>query len=231
MADPATNTRDKLKKLVERLRAIAVMPVIVIDESAHAAPLAAALGDGGLPCAEVTFRTDGAEETIRRMVAARPDLLVGAGTVLTRDQVSAAERAGAAFVVAPGFNRGVVDYCLERDMPVFPGVCTPTEIEAALETGVRLMKFFPAEPAGGLRYLKAIAQPYEMVEFIPTGGLNRENFASYLAFDRVVACGGSWIAPRDWIASGAFERIRAEAAATVRAVRVARVNSEARPAR
>ena len=221
-----TATSGKLTNLVSRLRGIGVVPVIVIDDATQAAPLATALGDGGLPCAEVTFRTAGAEEAIRRMVAARPDMLIGAGTVLTREQVSAAERAGAAFVVAPGFNRGVVEFCLERGIPVMPGVCTPTDIEAALETGVRAMKFFPAEPAGGLRYLKAIAQPYDMVEFIPTGGLNRENFASYLQFDRVIACGGSWMAPRDWIASGAFERIRAEAAATVRAVKSARANKE-----
>lgn len=217
MSKPATQP-----SVEERLRAIGVVPVIVIDDPVDAAPLANALGDGGLPCAEVTFRTKGAEEALRRMVEARPDMLFGAGTVLTRDQVIAARRAGAAFVVSPGFSLAVVEHCQQRSIPIFPGVCTPTEIEGALEAGVTVMKFFPAEAAGGLRYLKAVSQPYPMVEFIPTGGLDRASIDTYLRFKPILAVGGSWIAPADLIAAKAFDRIRAEAAATVAAVRKAR---------
>ena len=205
--------------VVNRLRTCGVVPVLVIDDPENAVPLADALGDGELPCAEVTFRTRGAAESIRRMIAARPDLLVGAGTVLTIEQLDDAQHAGAAFIVAPGFNRTIVEECMQRGLPVIPGVCTPTEIEAAIETGVHVLKFFPAEPAGGLRYLKAIAQPYAMVEFIPTGGLDRASLHSYLRFEPVVACGGSWMATADLIAARAFDRIRAEVEATVAAVR------------
>jgi 2-dehydro-3-deoxyphosphogluconate aldolase/(4S)-4-hydroxy-2-oxoglutarate aldolase len=205
--------------VVNRLRTCGVVPVLVIDDPENAEPLANALGDGELPCAEVTFRTKGAAESIRRMIAARPDLLVGAGTVLTLEQLDDAQHAGAAFIVAPGFNRTIVEECMQRGLPVIPGVCTPTEIEAAIETGVHVLKFFPAEPAGGVRYLKAIAQPYSMIEFIPTGGLDRASLDSYLRFKPVVACGGSWMATAELIEARAFDRIRAEVEATVAAVR------------
>lgn len=183
-------------EVAERLRALRVVPVIVIDDAAHAASLAAALTDGGLPCAEVTFRTKNAADAIRRMRDAQPDMLIGAGTVLTPTQVDSALDAGAEFIVAPGFNPVVVDYCLERDVPIFPGTCTPSEVEGALMRGLRVVKFFPAEPAGGLPYLKAMAAPYGEVSFIPTGGITRANLGSYLAFPRVLACGGSWMASR-----------------------------------
>jgi 2-dehydro-3-deoxyphosphogluconate aldolase/(4S)-4-hydroxy-2-oxoglutarate aldolase len=160
------------------------------------------------------------------MIAARPDLLVGAGTVLTLEQLDDAQHAGAAFIVAPGFNRTIVEECMQRGLPVIPGVCTPTEIEAALETGVHVLKFFPAEPAGGLRYLKAIAQPYSMMEFIPTGGLDRTSLDSYLRFKPVVACAGSWMATAELIEARAFDRIRAEVEATVAAVRQIRGTKE-----
>jgi len=202
-------------EVVARFRALRVVPVIVIDDAKAAVPLAVALADGGLPCAEVTFRTRGAADALRRMCEARPDMLLGAGTVLTPTQVDSALDAGAAFIVAPGFNPVVVDYCLERDVPVFPGVCTPSEVEAALMRGLRVLKFFPAEPAGGLPYLKAIAAPYGDVEFMPTGGITRAIVGSYLAFPRVVACGGSWMAPADWIARGEFDAVRAETERTV----------------
>ena len=206
-------------EVAARFRALRVVPVIVIDDARGAAPLASALSEGGLPCAEVTFRTKAAADAIRRMTDAQPDMLVGAGTVLTPTQVDTALEAGASFIVAPGFNPVVVDYCLEREVPVFPGVCTPSEVEAALMRGLRVVKFFPAEPAGGLAYLKAIAGPYADVEFIPTGGITRANLASYLAFPRIVACGGSWMAPQPLVAAGEFDAIRAETGRTVAVAR------------
>ena len=206
-------------EVAARFRALRVVPVIVIDDARGAAPLASALSEGGLPCAEVTFRTKAAADAIRRMTDAQPDMLVGAGTVLTPTQVDTALQAGASFIVAPGFNPVVVDYCLEREVPVFPGVCTPSEVEAALMRGLRVVKFFPAEPAGGLAYLKAIAGPYADVEFIPTGGITRANLASYLAFPRIVACGGSWMAPQPLVAAGEFDAIRAETGRTVAVAR------------
>lgn len=192
------------------VRSLKIVPVIVIDDAADAIPLADALTRGGLPCAEVTFRTPNAADAIARMTAQFPDMLVGAGTVLTPQQAARARDAGARFIVAPGFNPAVVDYCLERAIPVYPGVCTPTEIEMALGKGLHILKFFPAEAAGGLAFLKAVAAPYVGVEFMPTGGINLGNLPNYLAFNRVVACGGSWMAPTEWIAGKQFERIRAE---------------------
>jgi 2-dehydro-3-deoxyphosphogluconate aldolase/(4S)-4-hydroxy-2-oxoglutarate aldolase len=196
--------------LTERLRDVRIVPVIVIDDPDDAIPLGEALLAGGLSCAEITFRTPRAGESLRRIAAEVPSLLAGAGTVLTPEQAAAARHAGAQFIVAPGFNPRVVDYCIERDIPVYPGVATPTEVEAAREKGLRVLKFFPAEPMGGLAFLKAIAAPYIDVEFIPTGGINASNVASYLAFKKVVACGGSWMAPTEWIAAKQFDRIREE---------------------
>ena len=204
--------------ILGRFRRLGVVPVIVIDDPADAEPLAAALVDGGMPCAEVTLRTPGALEALRRMAAAQPDLLVGAGTVLTPQQAAEAQAAGARFVVAPGFNRRMVDHCLAHGIPVFPGVCTPTEIEAALEAGLGALKFFPAEPMGGLPFLKAIAAPYGGVSFMPTGGITRAKLPDYLAFERVVACGGSWMVPGEWVRAKQFDRIRDEVAQTVTAV-------------
>ena len=205
--------------LAARLRTLRLLPVIVIDDPADAAPLARALSEGGLPCAEVTFRTAAAAEAIRRMTDADPELLVGAGTVLTVEQAAAARAAGARFMVSPGFGPAVVDYCLANDIPVFPGVCTPTEVEAALTKGLRTLKFFPAEPMGGIKFLKAISAPYGMVEWMPTGGVNRENVRAYLDFPKVVACGGSWMAPSEWISGKQFDRIREETELAVRSVR------------
>lgn len=195
---------------LERLRAVRVVPVITIDDPENAVPLAHAMAAGGLRCAEITFRTPRAGEALRRICAEAPEMFAGAGTVLTPTQAKAARDAGAQFVVAPGFNPRVVDYCLENGIPVFPGIATPTEIEAALEKGLTTLKFFPAEPMGGLTYLKAMAAPYVDVSFMPTGGINAANIGAYLAFKRVVACGGSWMAPADWIAEKQFDRIREE---------------------
>ncbi len=193
------------------LARVRIVPVIVIDDPSNAVPLARALSDAGIPCAEITFRTATAAEALRCITAEFPDLLVGAGTVLTPEQAAWAKAAGARFVVSPGFNPRVVDYCLTHDLAVYPGVCTPTDIESALGRGLRVLKFFPAEPIGGLPYLKAIAAPYGDVDFIPTGGINASNLASYLAFKRVLACGGSWLAPAEWIAERRFDRISEEA--------------------
>ncbi|HTE46297.1 MAG TPA: bifunctional 4-hydroxy-2-oxoglutarate aldolase/2-dehydro-3-deoxy-phosphogluconate aldolase [Gemmatimonadaceae bacterium] len=197
-------------EVLARLRAVRVVPVITIDDPVDALPLARALSDGGLSCAEITFRTPRAADALLRITSAMPDMLAGAGTVLTPAQAQLARDAGAQFVVAPGFNPRVVDYCLEHGIPVYPGIATPTEIEAALERGLATLKFFPAEPMGGLAFLKAIAAPFPDLSFMPTGGINAANIASYLAFNRVVACGGSWMAPADWIAAKQFDRIRDE---------------------
>ena len=194
--------------VLERFATLRLIPMIVIDDPDDAVPLARALSDGGLRCAEVTLRTPRAMEALRRIATEVPDMLIGAGTVLSPGQAAEARAAGARFVVAPGFNAGMVEFCQSVDLPVFPGVCTPTEIELALGAGLSVVKFFPAEPVGGLAFLKAVAAPYTMVSFIPTGGIGPSNLASYLTFPRVVACGGSWIAPSDLIAAGLFDRIR-----------------------
>jgi 2-dehydro-3-deoxyphosphogluconate aldolase/(4S)-4-hydroxy-2-oxoglutarate aldolase len=191
-----------------RLRAVRIVPVITIDEPENAVALGRALAEGGLSCAEITFRTPRAAEALKRISAEVPDLFVGAGTVLTPEQAQRALDAGAQFIVAPGFGPRMVDFCLERGVPVYPGIATPTEVEMALEKGLKTLKFFPAEQMGGLDYLKAIAAPYVDVNFMPTGGINLSNVVHYLSFTRVVACGGSWMAPADWIAAGQFGRIR-----------------------
>jgi len=194
--------------VVERFATMRILPVIVIDDPDNAIPLARALNDGGLPCAEITLRTPRALEALRRIASELPEMLIGAGTVLTPAQAAEARAAGARFAIAPGFNAGVVEFCQNVDLPVFPGVCTPTEIEMALGAGLTVLKFFPAEPVGGLAFLKAVAAPYTTVSFIPSGGIGPSNLASYLTFPRVVACNGSWLAPNDWIAAGQFDRIR-----------------------
>lgn len=203
---------------LEKFRSLRLVPVIVIDDADDAVPLARALADGGLPCAEVTFRTAQAGHALERIAAECPEVLVGAGTVLTPSQAASARQAGAKFIVSPGFGPAVVDYCLEHDIPVFPGVATPTEIEAALAKGLSVMKFFPAEPLGGVNYLKAMSAPYGKIEFMPTGGISPANVGSYLAHKQVVACGGSWMAPQDWIAGKQFDRIRDAVAAAVATV-------------
>ena len=201
--------------VLETVRRIRVLPVIVLDDAAHALPLADALAAGGMPVAEVTFRTAAAAEGIRQIAAERPAILVGAGTVLSTDQVQQALDAGAQFIVSPGLNPRVVEYCQTRDVPIFPGVCTPTEIEQARALGLRVVKFFPAEVMGGAGFIEAIASVYRDMEFIPTGGIKREMLARYFATGRVVACGGSWMAPPKWLHEGAFDRVRNEASATM----------------
>ena len=211
-----------MSTIIEQFKKIGIIPVVVLDDAKDALPLGKALCEGGLPCAEVTFRTAAAEETIRIMSSEFPDMLVGAGTVLTTEQVDRAVAAGAKFIVSPGFNPKVVKYCQEKNIPITPGIQTPTEIEAALELGLTTVKFFPAEPAGGLKMIKAIAAPYVNVSFMPTGGISESNVREYLAYSRIVACGGSWMVKKDLVANGEFDKIRdmvAEAAAIVKEIR------------
>ena len=172
-----------------------LVPVVVLAESDRAAPLGEALLAGGLRCAEVTFRTLGAAAAIKAMSAANPDLIVGAGTVLTVEQVDLALDAGARFVISPGFGPAVVRRCQERQIPVFPGATTATEVQMALDVGLDIVKFFPAEAAGGVRMIEALAAPFPGVRFIPTGGIGPDNLARYLAIPSVVAVGGSWMVP------------------------------------
>jgi 2-dehydro-3-deoxyphosphogluconate aldolase/(4S)-4-hydroxy-2-oxoglutarate aldolase len=199
------------------IRELRVVPVIVIDDPDDAGPVAEALLEGGLPCAEITFRTEAAAEAMTRIARGYPEMLVGAGTVLTPAQADAARDAGADFVLTPGFSPKVVDRCLEIGMPVFPGVSTPTDIEAALERGLTTLKFFPAEPLG-MSYLKALSGPYRGVEFIPTGGINAVNLAAWLALPCVVACGGSWLVPSDRIRARDFDHVRREVVEAVRII-------------
>jgi 2-dehydro-3-deoxyphosphogluconate aldolase/(4S)-4-hydroxy-2-oxoglutarate aldolase len=199
-----------MQGVVETFRKNRLIPVIVIDDPRQAVLLAHALEEGGLPCAEITLRTPRALEALETIATECPNVLVGAGTVLTPGQAADAWSAGAKFIVAPGFGAAMVDYCVEHDLPVFPGVATPTELEFALARGLTVVKFFPAEPLGGIAYLKAMAAPYGNVEFLPSGGIGPSNLASYLSNPRVVACGGSWMAPADWISAGKFDRIRDE---------------------
>lgn len=201
------------------LRKLRLVPVIVIDDPLNAPGLANALIEGGLPCAEITFRTAHALEALKRIADSNPDLMIGAGTVLNPRQATEARAAGARFIVAPGFNRSVVDHCLAHDIPVYPGVCTPTEIEAAIDAGLSELKFFPAEAMGGAAYLKAVSAPYREVQFMPTGGITASNVGSYLALANVIACGGSWMAPADLINAGKFDVIRDAVRAAVQTVR------------
>lgn len=205
--------------LVEELRRLRILPVVVIDDPGNAAPLAEALLDGGLPCAEITFRTPRAVDALRVMAREYPAMLVGAGTVLSVEQAACACDAGARFIVTPGFNSEVVDFCREHKVALFPGVCTPTEVDTALRRGLEVLKFFPAEPMGGARTLKAISAPYSMAKFIPTGGIDLSNLAGYLSLGNVVACGGSWLVSRELLRTGNFGRIRKETEQAVQAAR------------
>lgn len=198
---------EKYTKMIETLKKIRVVPVVKINDPKDAVPLGKALIAGGLPCAEITFRTAAAEEAIASLSRELPELIVGAGTVLTPEQADAALKAGASFIVSPGFNPRVVDHCISIGVPIFPGINNPTGIEMALERDLPAVKFFPAEASGGLKMLKAMAAPYGDILFMPTGGINAKNIASYLEFPRVLACGGSWMVGADMIAAGDFDSI------------------------
>jgi len=208
--------------IFDKLGEVGIVPVIALDDAKDAIPLGETLQRGGLPCAEITFRTAAAEEAIRLMTKAFPDMIIGAGTVLTTEQVDRAVAAGAQFIVAPGCNPRIVRYCVERNIPMAPGVATASEIEQALECGVKKVKFFPAEANGGLAMIKALAAPYVDVTFMPTGGLNRDNVKAYLSYERVFACGGSWMVKKNLISEGRFDEIEQmakEAAEIVKQVR------------
>ena len=191
----------------ERFEDFGVVPVVVLDDVKDALPLAKALTEGGLPCAEVTFRTEAAEESIKVMAEAYPDMVVGAGTVLTIEQVDAAVKAGAKFIVSPGFDPEIVDYCLEKEIPIFPGCVTPSEVAQAVKRGLKVVKFFPAEPSGGVVMIKAMAAPYNQLRFMPTGGIGTQNLKDYLEFNKIICCGGSWMVKADLIKNGEFEKI------------------------
>lgn len=196
-----------LNEIKEELRKIRIVPVVVIDDEAQAEPLAEALIKGGLPCAEVTFRTEAAAGAIKKMKAKYPELLVGAGTVLTREQVDRAVEAGAEFLVSPGFNPDTVKYALEKGIPFTPGTQTPGEMEQAMALGLDFVKFFPAEPSGGIKMIKAVAAAYTKLSFMPTGGISADNVKEYLDYDRIVACGGSWMVKKDLINAGKYDEI------------------------
>ena len=196
-----------MKTLEEQFYDFAVVPVVVLEDAKDAVPLAEALVKGGLPCAEVTFRTDAAEESIRLMCEKYPEMLVGAGTVLTTEQVDRAVAAGAKFIVSPGFDAEIVDYCLEKEIPILPGCITPSEVAQAVKRGLKTVKFFPAEQAGGLPMIKAMAAPYTMLKFMPTGGISTKNLKDYLGFDKIICCGGSWMVKGDMIKNKEFDKI------------------------
>jgi len=196
-----------MNKVLEEISKIGLVPVIAIEDVNDAIPIAKALCDGGLPCAEITFRTDAAEESIRLITKELPDMLVGAGTVLTIAQVDKAVEAGAKFIVSPGLNKKVVKYCVEKNIPVTPGCANPSDVEAAIELGLEVVKFFPAEANGGLAMIKAMSAPYVNMKFMPTGGINLFNLISYLDFEKIIACGGSFMVKKEDVKNKNFANI------------------------
>jgi 2-dehydro-3-deoxyphosphogluconate aldolase/(4S)-4-hydroxy-2-oxoglutarate aldolase len=207
-----------MDEVLEKIGELGIVPVVKIDRPEDAIPLGRSLIEGDLPVAEITFRTAAAESAIKNLNRELPELLVGAGTVLSVEQVKKAISAGARFIVSPGFNPKVVDFCVENGIPITPGLNNPTQIEMALERGLEVVKFFPAEPSGGIELLKAMAAPYSGIKFIPTGGINKENLNSYLSYDRVHACGGSWMVKAELISSSRFDeitRLTREAVSTI----------------
>ena len=197
-----------MENIMVQIEKTGVIPVVVINDVEDAEPLAQALCEGGLPCAEVTFRTAAAEESIRKMTDIYPDMLIGAGTVLTTEQVDRAVAAGAKFIVSPGFDPEVVDYCILKQIPVFPGCITPSEVAQAVKRGLKVVKFFPAVQFGGVSTIQALTAPYVGLKFMPTGGVNAKNLADCLQCKSIIACGGSWMVKSDLIKAGEFEKIK-----------------------
>lgn len=197
-----------MKSILEKIQSIGVIPVVKIDNVEDAVPLAGALCDGGLQCAEVTFRTAAAKKAISEMVQAYPNMLVGAGTVLNTKQVDEAIEAGAKFIVSPGLNSKVVEYCIEKKILIIPGCSNPSDVEEAIQLGLDVVKFFPAEAAGGLKMIKAMSAPYGNIKFMPSGGINIKNLEEYLAFNKIIACGGTWMVTPELIEEGNFEKIK-----------------------
>lgn len=209
-------------EIANRVRRIGIIPVVSLPKVEQALPLAESLLAGGLPCAEITFRTAAAAAGIEQISRRYPELFLGAGTVLSTEQAQRALDCGAQFIVSPGTNPAVVDACIAKGATIFPGVCTPTEVEMNLAKGLDVLKFFPAEPAGGVPFLKAICAPYRDVRFIPTGGIDTKNIGQYLALPQVLACGGSWMVKPELFESGDFAavtRLAAEAVALVKQLR------------
>ncbi|MBS60361.1 MAG: 2-dehydro-3-deoxyphosphogluconate aldolase [Anaerolineaceae bacterium] len=196
-----------MNKIIEKISAMGVVPVVAIENSADAVGLGDALMNGGLPCAEITFRTAAAASAIRTLCNSHPGILVGAGTILTTSDAEKAVDAGASFVVTPGFDSDLVEWCLAQSIPVIPGVMTPTDINSAINRKLNVLKFFPAEAAGGIKTLKAISGPYGSIKFVPTGGITISNLEEYLSLPNVVACGGSWLVNKDQISRGEFDKI------------------------
>ncbi len=196
-----------MNRILDKVSRIGIVPVVKIDDLDDAAPLADALCKGGLPVAEVTFRTALAKDAMFAMKKARPDMILGAGTVLTTSQVDDAMEAGAEFIVSPGTNPRIVEYCQEKNIPVIPGCSTPSDIDVALEHGINTVKFFPAEALGGLKMIKALSGPYVDLKFMPTGGINESNICDYLANERIVACGGTWMIDAKLIKEKRFDKI------------------------
>ncbi len=196
-----------MNEVLQKLNNIGIVPVVVINKVEDAVPLAKALCAGGLPCAEVTFRTAAAKDAIKAMTEACPEMVVGAGTVLNAEQVDAAVEAGATFIVSPGLNPKTVKYCQEKGVPITPGTSSPSDIEQAIELGLDVVKFFPAEQSGGLAKIKAMAAPYVNMKFMPTGGVNAKNLNDYLSFPKIIACGGSWMVPAKLVDEGKFDEI------------------------
>ena len=197
-----------MENIMVQIEKTGVIPVVVINDVEDAEPLAQALCEGGLPCAEVTFRTAAAEESIRKMTDIYPNMLIGAGTVLTTEQVDRAVVAGAKFIVSPGFDPEVVDYCILKQIPVCPGCITPSEVAQAVKRGLKVVKFFPAAQFGGVSTIQGLAAPYVGLKFMPTGGVNAKNLADYLQCKSIIACGGSWMVKSDLIKAGEFEKIK-----------------------
>ncbi|WP_071441391.1 bifunctional 4-hydroxy-2-oxoglutarate aldolase/2-dehydro-3-deoxy-phosphogluconate aldolase [Traorella massiliensis] len=197
-----------MNEILDKISRIGIVPVIKIDRVEDALPLGKALCEGGLPVAEVTFRTEHAKKAMQIMNKELPQMLLGAGTVLTKEQVDDALEAGAKFIVSPGLNPEIVRYCIEKKVPVVPGCANASDIEAALSCGLTTVKFFPAEPLGGLKMIKALAAPYVNVNFMPTGGIKESNIVEYLDYDRIVACGGTWMVDAKAIKEGNFDRIK-----------------------
>lgn len=195
------------EEMNEKLGSFGVVPVVVLNDAKDAEPLAKALCDGGLKCAEVTFRTAAAEESIRIMAENHPDMLVGAGTVLTTEQVDRAVNAGAKFIVSPGFDPEIVDYCISKNIPVYPGTITPSEVAQGVKRGLKVLKFFPAEQAGGLARIKAMCAAYVGLKMMPTGGISTKNLKEYLECKSIAACGGSWMVKADMIEAGEYDKI------------------------
>ena len=198
-----------MNPILEKIEKLGIVPVVVLHDAGDAEPVAKALCAGGLPVAEVTFRTDAAAESIRIMKEKFPQMLVGAGTVLTTEQVDRAVDAGAEFIVSPGFNKTVVEYCLKKGVLMTPGCNNPSAIEGAMELGLDVVKFFPAEASGGLKAIKAMAAPYVNLKFMTTGGINEKNIGEYLSFPRIIACGGSWMVSGELVKNKEYDKIEA----------------------